>query len=65
MGKLKENPRYNVLSFRVDDDLVARIREAARRCDSVSDFLETAAREKIAADENQEYRARVDGALGR
>lgn len=28
MGKMKENPRYNILSVRVSDDELVRIREA-------------------------------------
>lgn len=65
MGKMKENPKYNVFTLRADDDLAERIREAAKRCANVSDFLETAAREKIHADEDRVSRSKVDGRLGR
>lgn len=40
MGKVKENPRYNVVSVRVSDELIARIELGAKRANmSKSEFL--------------------------
>lgn len=58
MGKMKQNPKYNVISMRVSDLHKAEIRIAAGG-QSVSDFLAAAVREKIANDRQ----ARIDEAV--
>lgn len=45
MGKLKEHPRYNVLSFRVTDQELTLIQMAA--AGNMSGFLHTAVTEKV------------------
>lgn len=46
MGRCKPNPKYNVFSFRADDELAAVIREAAAPYPSIGDFLAEAAEVK-------------------
>jgi hypothetical protein len=62
MGKMKEKPRYNVLSFRVTDEELAEILAAMGRS-TRQQFLLGAALEKVGREEDMEYRRRVDGAL--
>lgn len=55
MGKMKENPRYNILSCRVSDDLRASINHAlAGR--SIQEFVHAAIEEKLIDDRQ----ARID-----
>lgn len=39
MGRCKQNPKYNVFSFRTDDELAQTIRKAAESYPSLGDFL--------------------------
>lgn len=43
MGKMKENPRYNVLSFRASDDELEQINAALNDGETVGDLLRAAA----------------------
>lgn len=55
MPKYKENPRYNVLSCRVNNDMKQVIKHAVGRR-SVQDFLHSAIEEKLINDRQ----ARID-----
>jgi hypothetical protein len=46
VGRCKSNPKYNVFSFRADDELAAAIRKAAEPYPSIGDFLAEAAEVK-------------------
>lgn len=59
MGAMKENPRYNVLSFRASDEELQVI-EAAINGGSRQQFLLAAALEKVLHDEDYSYRERFD-----
>lgn len=48
MGKMKENPRYNVLSLRVSDYELRELKEVQRG--SRQDYLLQAVMEKVARD---------------
>ena len=64
MGKMKEHPKYNVLSVRVDDDrkkAIVRLNEGRH----LSVFFLDAIDEKIVRDEAALFRERVDEQLGR
>jgi len=51
MGRYSENPKYNILSFRVTDvDYFSTIEAAKIAGGSLVDFLTAAVREKIAND---------------
>jgi len=63
MGKMKLNPRYNVLSFRASDEELAVI-DAAINGGSRQRFLLEAALEKILRDEEFAFRERVSSVLG-
>lgn len=54
MGKMKEHPRYNVLSFRVSDQELTVFQMAA--AGNMSGFLLTAATEKA----NNDRQERID-----
>lgn len=62
MGRMKQNPRYNVISFRVSDEELQVI-EAAINGGSRQSFLLAAALEKILRDEDYSFRERVSSAL--
>lgn len=62
MGAMKENPRYNVLSFRASDEERAVI-EAAINGGSKQTFLLAAALEKVMHDEDYRNRERVGNVL--
>ena len=49
MGKMKENPRYNILTTRVDDWTLAELRERLAGT-SISIYLAAALEEKITRD---------------
>lgn len=55
MGKMKENPRYNVLSFRACDrvyfDVVAAVTATGK---PLADYLLTAVEEKLARDRHKQ-----------
>lgn len=55
MGKMKQHPRYNVLSFRVSDDELAEI-ESVMIGGSRNDFLRDAVL-KQAREEDQLYKS--------
>ena len=55
MGRKKQNPKYNVLSCRVNDDLRQCISHALGQR-SIQDFLHTAVEEKLVNDRQ----ARID-----
>lgn len=63
MGKMKLNPRYNVLSFRASDE-EQKVIDAAINGGSRQQFLLEAALEKILRDEEFAFRERVNGVLG-
>jgi len=51
MGKMKENPKYNILSFRVTDvDYFSTLEAANIAGGTLADFLTAAVQEKIAHD---------------
>lgn len=52
MGKMKENPRYNIVCTRIEDQLLASL-TAARGKLSVGDYLREAIEEKIIHDQQQ------------
>lgn len=54
MGKMKENPRYNVISVRVTDEELKDINEA-RGIECKSQFILAAITEKIERIENAAY----------
>ena len=58
MGRMKANPRYNVISCRVSDDLKQNIRHALGGR-SVQDFMHEAVEAKLI----EERQARIDKAL--
>ena len=64
MGKMKEDPKYNVFTFRAADQDAEDIQQAAKAYESMSDFLLTAAVEKARADYARDHRARVAAKLG-
>lgn len=47
MGKMKQYPRYNVLSLRVTDEELAQIRTAIGRRRTRQEFLLAAVMEKV------------------
>ncbi len=59
MGAMKENPRYNVLSFRASDEEL-KVIEAAINGGSKQNFLLAAALEKVLHDEDYSYRERFN-----
>lgn len=59
MGRMKQNPKYNVLSFRASD-AEKKVIEAAINGGSRQGFLLAAALEKVLHDEQYAYRERVD-----
>lgn len=61
MGKVSENPKGHVFTFRADDETARLIRAAAAEHGSLSDFLLEAAEVK-ALDET--YRVQVFDQLG-
>lgn len=63
MGKMKQNPRYNVLSFRATDEELAEIRAAIGRRTRQA-FLLEAVREKIVGDRQRAVDERVKRGLG-
>lgn len=59
MGRMKQHPKYNVLSFRASDEEL-KIIKAAINSGSRQDFLLAAALEKVLHDEQYAYRERTD-----
>jgi len=49
MGLTKENPRYNVISCRVSDDMRQRISHALGNC-TVQEYMHAALEEKLISD---------------
>ncbi|MFZ2949537.1 MAG: hypothetical protein WA003_08630 [Desulfuromonadaceae bacterium] len=62
MGAMKQNPKYNVLSFRVSDEEL-KVIEAAINGGSKQNFLLAAALEKVLHDEDYDFRERVNRGL--
>jgi uncharacterized protein (DUF1778 family) len=64
MGRMKQHPRYHVLSLRVSDEEL-KVIEAAIDGGSRQNFLLAAALEKVLRDEDYSFRERVSSALDR
>lgn len=62
MGKMLENPRNNVLSFRATDEDTSEIRRAAGDL-PVADFLAEAVREKLINDRQRQFNSQLRAAL--
>ena len=58
MGRMKENPRYNVVSCRVSDDTKQIINHALGN-QTMQDFIHTAIEEKLISDRQH----RIDKAV--
>lgn len=67
MGKMKQHPKYNVLTVRIDDDLADQARRiiANQFNGNASAFIEAALREKLAADAQHHMDEVTRGALRR
>lgn len=63
MGRMKQHPRYNVLSFRASDEKSLVI-EAAINGGSKQAYLLEAVLEKIQRDEQYAFTERLNSALG-
>lgn len=63
MGKWKQNPKQNVMTFRADDTLAELIHAKARGYETLSQFLEEAVREKVQADRQRQMDEVIHGAL--
>jgi hypothetical protein len=47
MGRWKQDPKYNVFTFRVNDDLADQIREAAKDHKNMNVFLQEVLEEHL------------------
>lgn len=62
MGRMKENPRYNVISLRVSDEELESIEKLSGN-NPRSEFLLAAVVEKIQREEEARFRSQVERKL--